>query len=216
MRCLNCQKENTENVNFCIGCGSELVREYDIAKDRGKMEVIGSAAPLSNNKSIYSEGGRLKKIIKGVGFGGLVAGGGVLYLLVFLLRFVFVAIVGLYFIWLSLLLFSNGSIILGLLVLLIGTPLAIGIASYLFFFLFILTILALVIWGISHLLGHNSSFNSSWDIVWLVVKIIVEGIFGFTLVISFIEAFKQRDIKSFFKKSWLYILIFIILGWIFF
>ncbi len=157
-----------------------------------------------------------KRIFKGVGTGGLALGGGFLYLLFIVLRFLFVAAAGLSMVGLAISLFYDGSIVLGLIALIIGTPLAIGLASYLFIFWLFFGILALIIWGIINLLGFNISFNSVWDGVWWAIKILLTGGLALLLGYMFIIAVKNKDITSFFKENWGYIILFVFFLWVFF
>ena len=113
-------------------------------------------------------------------------------------------------------LFSEGSIIWGLVALFIGTPIAIGLASYFFIFFLVLAILALIIWGIVSIFGFDVSFGSVWDGIWLVIKVLILGGMAFFGISAFIEAVKNKDVLSFFKENWFYILIFLFLLWLFF
>ncbi|MBI2328188.1 MAG: hypothetical protein HYU85_00815 [Chloroflexi bacterium] len=136
----------------------------------------------------------IKKIFKGVGTGGLYMGGGALLILFNIVQFVVPAIAGLSMIWWAITLFFEGSIIWGLLVLLIGTPIAIGIASYAAIFLFFIGIIAVIIWGIVSLFGFNVSFGSVWNIIWLVIKILILGGMAFIGVSSFVQAVKENEL----------------------
>jgi len=157
-----------------------------------------------------------KKIFRGVGISGLVVGGGFLYILFTILHFLFVAVAGLSMIGLAISLFSEGSIIWGLVALFIGTPIAIGLAGYFFIFFLILTIVALIIWGVIYLFGFNVSFGSVWDGIWLVIKVLILGGMAFFGISSFVQAIKNKDVVSFFKENWFYILFFFFLFWLFF
>ena len=154
----------------------------------------------------------IKKLLPGLGY-GLYMGGGCLFQLV---QFVVTAVAGLSMIWWAITLFLEGSIIWGLLVLLIGTPIAIGIAAYAAIFLFFIGIIAAIIWGIINLFGFNVSFGGVWSIIWLGIKILVLGCIAFIVGGSFVEAVKENRLKSFFKGSWFYILLFFFLLWFFF
>lgn len=158
----------------------------------------------------------LKKIFKGVGTGGLIVGGGFLYISFTILQFLFIAFAGLSMIGLAISLFSDGSIIWGLAALFIGTPLAIGLASYFFIFFLFLAILTLIIFGVIYLFGFDVSFVSVWDGIWLLIKVLILGGMAFFGISSFIQAVKNKDIASFFKENWFYILIFLFLFWLFF
>lgn len=158
----------------------------------------------------------LKKIFRGAGVGGLVVGGGFLYISFTILQFLFIAFAGLSMIGLAISLFSEGSIIWGLVALFIGTPLVIGFASYFFIFFLALAILALIIWGIIYLFGFNVSFDSVWDGIWLVIKVLILGGMAFFGISSFVQAIKNKNLVSFFKENWFYILLFFFLFWLFF
>ena len=158
----------------------------------------------------------IKKVFKGVGTGGLYIGGGAFLILFTIVQFVVPAVVGLSMIWWAITLFLEGSIIWGLLVLLIGTPIAIGIASYAAIFLFFIGIIAAIIWGIASLFGFNVSFGRVWSIIWLVIKILVLGGIAFVVGSSFVQAVKGKELVSFFKGNWFYILLFFFLFWLFF
>ena len=158
----------------------------------------------------------IKKLFKGVGFGGLYVGGGALLILFNIVQFVVPAVVGLSMIWWAITLFLEGSIIWGLLVLLIGTPIAVGIAAWVSIFLFIIGIIAAIIWGIINLFGFNVSFGGVWDSIWLAIKILILGGIAFVGVSSFVQAVKENELVSFFKGNWFYILLFFFLFWLFF
>ena len=156
------------------------------------------------------------RFVKGFGTGSLYAGGGVLFILFQIIQFAVPAIVGLSMILWAIFEFTEGSIIVGLLVLLIGTPIAIGIAHWAATFIFFLAILALIIWGISNLFGANLSFDSAWDIAWLIIKILVVGGIGYFLIMGFVDAIRTKTIKSFLSGNWFYIIGFCFLFWLFF
>src|SRR3989344_3911686 len=185
-------------------------REDDIESE---SELISSndPQPVTIKKESF-----IKKVFKGVGTGGLVVGGGFLYISFTILQFLFVAFAGLSMIGLAISLFSEGSIIWGLVALFIGTPIAIGLASYFFIFFLFLAILALIIWGIIYIFGFDVSFGSVWDGIWLVIKVLILGGMAFFGVSSLIGAVKNKNVLSFFKENWFYILIFFFLFWLFF
>jgi len=158
----------------------------------------------------------IMKLLKGMRTGGLYVTGGAFLILFQIVQFAVPAVVGLSMIWWAITLFLEGSIIWGLLVLLIGTPIAIGIAFYAAIFLFFIGIIAAIIWGIINLFGFNVSFGSVWGSVWLVIKILVLGGMAFLGVSSFVQAVKENQIASFFKGNWFYILLFFFLFWLFF
>ncbi|MEX0918483.1 MAG: zinc ribbon domain-containing protein [Candidatus Paceibacterota bacterium] len=232
MYCSNCSTKIEEGDKFCKKCGqeqertvidNEKVEENDFTEAENQYDEINDEE--NENEVIPTEAFEvqpvrkesfLKKIFKGVGTGGLVVGGGFLYISFTILQFLFVAFAGLSMIGLAISLFSEGSIIWGLVALFIGTPLAIGFAIYFFIFFLFLGIISLIIWGVIYLFGFNVSFGSVWDGIWLVIKILILGGIAFFGVSSFIEAVKNKNILSFFKENWFYILIFFFLFWLFF
>src|SRR3989338_1290661 len=232
MFCLSCGLKIEESDKFCKKCGQEQrlittdyekVEENDLVENKNKyddMDDIENENKITPSKDpeavIIKEENFLKKIFKGVGTGGLVVGGGFLYISFTILQFLFVAFAGLSMIGLAISLFSEGSIIWGLVALFIGTPIAIGLASYFFIFFLFLSILALIIWGIIYLFGFNVSFGSVWDGIWLLIKMLILGGMAFFGVSSFVQAVKNKDVLSFFKENWFYIIIFFFLFWLFF
>jgi hypothetical protein len=176
------------------------IKDYDLATPIAK----------SPKKSIF------KIFFKGMGTGSLIAGGGILYILFSILQFAFTAIVGLGMIGWAINAFSKGSIIVGLLVLLIGTPLAIGFSYWAFFFLLILAILSAIIWGIAHIFGFSISFASAGDFVWTIIKVLILGGMAFVGIVGFVEAIKKKRPLYFFKEYWLGMLLFCFLFWLFF
>jgi len=232
MFCSNCGTKIEEGDKFCKKCGQEQertiidsakVEENDFVESENQYDDIDDVE--NENEIIPTEAFEvqaikkesfLKKIFKGVGTGGLVVGGGFLYISFTILQFLFVALAGLSMIGLAISLFSEGSIIWGLVALFIGTPIAIGLASYFFIFFLFLTILALIIWGIIYIFGFNVSFGNVWDGIWLVIKVLILGGMAFFGVSSFIEAVKNKNVLSFFKENWFYILVFFFLFWLFF
>jgi hypothetical protein len=231
MYCKKCGEKLEQGDKFCNNCGQDQLA-ITINEESENNNLLGSEYRNNNIDDIENESELVssddpqiapfkkesffKKIFKGVGVGGLVVGGGFFYVSLIILRFLFVAFAGLSMIGLAISLFSEGSIIWGLIVLFIGTPIAIGLASYCFIFFLILAIFALIIWGIIYIFGFNVSFVSVWDGIWLVVKILILGSMAFLMISSFIEAIKNKDIVSFFKENWFYILIFFFLFWLFF
>lgn len=202
------EKETNENEG-------ENENEFDEKDDNLKeTSVVGFDDEILTRevpkKSIF------KKIFRGAGYGSLIVGGGILYILFNILQFVVPAIVGLSMIWWAIVEFLRGSIIVGLLVLLIGTPIAIGIANWVSIPLFFLAILAVIIWGIIHLFGFSVSFGNVWDVIWLVIKTLLLGGMAFLGINEFIKAIKEKRIVNFFKKNWFYILLFFFLLWLFF
>jgi len=230
MFCSNCGSKIEESDKFCKKCGqeqglittdNEKVEESDLVENENKYDDVDNIEnkiiPSKDPEAvIIKKENFLKKIFKGVGTGGLVVGGGFLYISFTILQFLFVAFAGLSMIGLAISLFSEGSIIWGLVALFIGTPIAIGLASYFFIFFLFLAILALIIWGIIYIFGFDVSFGSVWDGIWLVIKVLILGGMAFFGVSSFIEAVKNKNVLSFFKENWFYILIFFFLFWLFF
>jgi len=230
MFCIKCGEKLERRDRFCKNCGQdqELTITSNEKSDNNFLEsadrddindVENENELISSDDSqtvVFKKESFLKKIFKGAGVGGLVVGGGFLYIAFFILQFLFVAAAGLSMIWLAVSLFSEGSIIWGLVVLFIGTPIAIGLAGYFFIFFLALTILALIIWGIIYLFGFNVSFSSVWDSIWLIIKILILGGMAFFGISSFVQAVKNRDVVSFFKETWFYILLFVFLFWLFF
>lgn len=232
MFCSNCGTKIEEGDKFCKKCGQEQrltvidnekadendflepENQYDDSND-GENENRIIPVEAFEVQEVRKEG-FLKKVFKGIGIGGLVVGGGFLYISFTILRFLFVAFAGLSMIGLAISLFSEGSIIWGLVALFIGTPLAIGLASYFFIFFLFLAILALIIWGIIYLFGFDVSFGSVWDGIWLLIKVLILGGMAFFGISEFIQAVKSSDVTSFFKENWFYILLFLFLFWLFF
>ncbi|MEK7076269.1 MAG: zinc ribbon domain-containing protein [Patescibacteria group bacterium] len=230
MFCSNCGSKIEESDKFCKKCGQEqglITTDNEKVEESGLVENENKYDDVKDieNEIISSETSEvitikkenfLKKVFKGVGVGGLVVGGGFLYISFTILRFLFIAFAGLSMIGLAISLFSEGSIIWGLVALFIGTPIAIGLASYFFIFFLFLAILALIIWGIIYIFGFDVSFGSVWDGIWLVIKVLILGGMAFFGVSSFIEAVKNKNVLAFFKENWFYILIFFFLFWLFF
>ncbi|KUK66437.1 MAG: hypothetical protein XD85_0222 [Parcubacteria bacterium 34_609] len=231
MFCIKCGEKLKRGDKFCKNCGQNQLaitnseesdnnnllgsedHDNDIDDIERENELISSNGPqtVTIKKESFIE-----KIFKGAGVGGLVVGGGFLYISFTILQFLFVAFAGLSMIGLAISLFSEGSIIWGLVALFIGTPLAIGLASYFFIFFLALAILALIIWGIIYLFGFNISFGNVWDGIWLVIKVLILGGMAFFGISSFVQAVKKNELVSFFKENWFYILIFFFLFWLFF
>lgn len=222
MFCSNCGTKIEESDRFCKKCGQEqnLIVASNGKEDDNDFDYIEKQNGLipsdDSRTTTLKKENLLKKIFRGVGTGGLVAGGGFLYISFIILQFLFVAFVGLSMIGLAISLFSEGSIIWGLVALFIGTPIAIGLANYFFIFFLALSILALIIWGIIYIFGCDVSFISVRDGIWLVIKILILGGMAFFGISSFIEAVKNKNVVSFFKENWFYILVFFFLFWLFF
>lgn len=157
-----------------------------------------------------------KRFFRGAGISSLVVTGGLLSILFYILQFVFVASIGLGVFYWAISLFMEGAIIGGLLVLFIVTPLAIGLASWAFWFLFIVAVLALIIWGVTTLFGLNLSFDNIWDIIWFVLMVFLLGGMAFFGISEFIEATRRGRVSDFFRDYWFGILLFFFLFWLFF
>ncbi|TFB08172.1 hypothetical protein E3V08_05135 [Candidatus Atribacteria bacterium MT.SAG.1] len=179
----------------------ELSPDYD-------WDILTTKSP--KEKSIF------RKILEGFGIGSLFVGGGILFILFSILQFLFTAFIVLSTIGWAISLFIEGSIFWGLLVLLIGTPLAMGLAHWLFFYLIILGILSAILWGIATILGFDISFWTAWDNIWVIIKIAILGIIAICGIAGFIEAVKEKNVLGFFKDYWLGILLFCFLFWLFF
>src|SRR3989338_9200483 len=190
MFCLSCGSKIEKSDKFCKKCGQEQslittdekMEENDLVENENKHDDVDD---IENEKGItpskdpeaviIKKENFIKKIFKGVGTGGLVVGGGFLYVSFTILQFLFVVSAGMSMIGLAISLFSEGSIIWGLVALFIGTPIAIGLASYFFIFFLFLTILALIIWGSIYIFGFDVSFGSVWDGIWLIIKVFILG-----------------------------------------
>jgi|AntAceMinimDraft_18_1070375.scaffolds.fasta_scaffold09436_6 hypothetical protein len=183
--------------------------ENKIIKNEKEIDRDPYLEEPPKRKSIF------KKIFKGVGYGGFFVGSGIIGILYFILNFLLIASVGLGMIGIAIRMFMEGSILWGILVLL-GTPLAIGLASYLFFFFMILGVFSLILWGIATILGFDISFWTAKDIVWLIGKIIILGIMAGLGIMGLTEAIKEKNILGFFKDFWWGILFFCFLFWLFF
>jgi hypothetical protein len=169
-----------------------------------------STTEPSKKKSIF------RKILTGLGYGSLFVSGGIITVILYILNFLFVAFVALSVIGWAIILFMEGSILWGLLVLLILTPLAIELAHWLFFYWIILMVFSLILWGVVTIFGLDISFWEAGSIIWLLGKIAILGIMALFGIMGFIEAIKERDILEFFKDYWLGILFFCFLFWLFF
>lgn len=160
-----------------------------------------------------------KKVFKGIGVGGLVIGGGFISIVFYVLNFLFVAGVGLSMIWLVIRLFIEHSYVWALVALAL-TPIAIGLATYLFIYLLFLAVLTLIIWGGAHLFGINLSFADLFDNVWhtiyLIVMLLLAGGMTYSLIGTFVQAVKGKQVVSFLKKNWFILIVIIFLFWMFF
>lgn len=149
----------------------------------------------------------IKKLLPGLGY-GLYMGGGCLFQLV---QFVVIAVAGLSMIWWAITLFLDGSIIWGLVVLLVGTPIAIGIASWAAIFLFFIGIVAAIIWGIINLFGFNVSFGGVWDVIWLGLTILALVGIAFMVVNSLVRAIFKGEMNWFRRHlNWTYVLAYLL------
>lgn len=88
---------------------------------------------------------KIKKILQSIGMGGLVMGGVGASLIVHILQIIFVWGAGLSTVLYGITLILNGSTFWGLIVLFIGTPIAVSITSFLFPFFIFFLIIALII-----------------------------------------------------------------------
>jgi len=147
------------------------------------------------------------KLGTGIGY-GLFAGGGCLFQLV---QFVVVAVAGLGMIWWAITLFMEGSILLGIVVLLIGTPLAIGIAGWLAPFIFIMGIITAIIWGAIKLFGSDVSFGSVWDTIFLVITILFLALLALGVLSSLFKAIFKGEMNWFRRHlNWSYVLAYLL------
>jgi len=201
-KCSGCGQVYDDSAEIC-NCGQQL--SLSVIAERIDEGEIQQESPIYR-KSIF------KKVLTGGGWGGLIAG----FWVFNILQFIFVACAGLSMVGLAIKLFIQGSIIWGLVVLFIGTPLAIALTSYFFIFFLIMAIVALMIWGLSHLFGFNVSFSNAWDGVWFGVKALILGIMFFGGIGIFISAIREKKVLGFFKEAWLGILLFCFFFWLFF
>lgn len=157
-----------------------------------------------------------RKIFSRIGIGGVVVGGSLFSLILVVIRFLYITFAGLSMVWCAIILFQKGSIVWGLIALIIGTPLAIGIASYLFLYLLLFSIATLIIWGIASIFGVHASFGNIWELLLSAVKVLIVGAMAFFGVSEFVRSIKQKRVLDFFKGNWFYFLIFLFLFWLFF
>lgn len=220
MYCSNCGNKNKEEANFCINCGIKIDiithEETDVLEylDNNPDTIVKSDTNevINDNK----DKNFTKKVFNGIGVGGAYIGGGILLLILTVVRFLYIASAGISMVWASIALFKSGSIFLGIVVLLIGTPVAISIASYFFLPLLLFSILTLIVWGIASILGFDISFSNVWDMLWFGVKILILGAIAFWGISSFIKSVRENKTLNFFKENWFYILIFLFIFWLFF
>lgn len=157
--------------------------------------------PKPETNEVYScKESKIKSVFKNVGYWVIGLGGFGTMWIVNILQFFFSAIAGLGSIYSAIILFKKGSILLGLIVLLIVTPLVIWVVNTFFPFWLILSILISVLWGISKIIGLNISFENffskGWNILWGLFWIIL-GLFLLYCVIRLIII----GIRKLMKKS---------------
>ncbi|MFC2034035.1 hypothetical protein ACFLTT_01335 [Chloroflexota bacterium] len=212
IKCPECGENNTyinpPEPNKKYRCGKcKVIFTYQQTIDAPNLQTIDT--PSKRNFSI-------KGIGKGIGQGTLIASGGTLLLVFNVLQFIFVASAGLGTVWGAITLFMDGSILWGLVVLFIGTPISIALAQWLFIPLFFISIIVAIIWGLANLFGFDVSFDSAWSFVWFIGTILIIGFMAFFGVTGFVEAIKSNRVLGYFKENWFYILIFCGLFWWFF
>lgn len=209
--CIECGSKLKRGSLFCSKCGVKVKQKKKIDKElflNYDWDISTTEPP--KKKSIF------RKIFKGLGYGGVFVGGGVLFLLFNILHFLFYVGVGLLMIGWAISLFMKGSIIWGLVVLLLGTPIAVAIAQVAFIPILILFIIIGIIWGLLRLVGFSFSFEQVGGGAWMLLKLfIIGGMFVYGVVL-FREAAKEKNIKGFFKEHWWAILLFCFLFWLFF
>lgn len=191
-------------------------RDNEEAKPTEEADIVGSDVLEGELVEPQKQQNIFVRFVKGMGTGGMYVGGGVLFILFQIVQFAIPAVVGLLMIWWAISSFMDGSILVGLLVLLIGTPIAIGLSHWLAIYVFFLAILAFIIWGISSLFGVGLSFDNAWDIGSLIVKVVIVGGLGYFLVTMLVDAIRSKTVGNFLKETWFYILIFCLLFWWFF
>lgn len=201
-KCSKCGQVYNDTAEIC-NCGQQL--SLTVTPERFDEEEPQQEHPVYR-ESIF------KRILIGAGGFGLVYGS----CLFSILQYLYIALAGLSMIALAIKLFSAGSIIWGLVALLIGTPIAMMIAGFFFIFIFILTIIALIIWGASFIFGFNIPFSSAWDIVWFGGKSLLLGGLAFLGITGLISAIRENKMLGFFKEYWWVILAFCFLFWSFF
>lgn len=214
MYCSQCGEKIKEDAQFCVECGNEVEIENNrgvgIFEDSDQNVDTQVLKDNSINQNIF------KKIFKGIGVGGVIIGGGLLSLILSVLRFLYIAFAGLSTIWLAVVLFQKGSIFFGLIVLIIGTPISIGIASYFFLPVLFLSILTLIIWGIISVFGISISIDTVWAWVWFIIKVLVVGSMAYLGISDFVESIRKKQVGNFFRDNWFYIPLFFFLLWLFF
>lgn len=118
------------------GIDEEPYSDYD---DYDSGYDLDTPLEAPKKKSIF------RKILGAVGMGGLITGWVGLFGIMFFLHIIFVWGAGLSMISYGVYLLVNGSILWGLIVLFIGTPIAVGIAEFLFPFWMIILIIGIII-----------------------------------------------------------------------
>ena len=154
--------------------------------------------------------GVIKKFFEFLGIGTLVAGSWIFYIFNFLI----VASTGLLMIYWAIKMFLEGSIIIGLLVLLIGTPIMVGIAQQFSVFYFLFMVIALILWAIINLFGLDISFGSVFDSTWLIIRLIGFIYLLWYVVFGLYEAIKRNELLEFLKDNWYLILFFLFVIWL--
>ncbi len=222
MYCTNCGHEIEPGDKFCEHCGKRQLYLTDEGEsshitsiEENHLDPVDTMDYVDNTQFDYK--GNVtkiekekfpKKLFKGVKISGMFLGSGFLYSIFTILNFLFIAFSGLAMIGLAISLFSEGSVFWGLIALFIGTPIAIGLASYSFIFFLILGVIALIIWGIISIFGFEVSFSNVWADVWTFLIPLVIVVFGISV---FLNSVKNGSVKSFIKENWFYIIIYLIL-----
>lgn len=150
---------------------------------------------IVKEKNITKVGSPLKKIFTKVGYASLVGSGCFLSSAIGIFQFICTAGVGILMVIRAIYFFTHGSIIWGLVMLFIATPLAIGIVSYLFIPVLFLAVFSLLVWGIMHLFGITIVFYNMWSYVWFGVKTLIAGSIVVFCSIYLIQAIKDKKIK---------------------
>lgn len=209
-----------EEAKFCKNCGTkteiENQEEIDLFEYSNNDTDVTKIPESEILKDDHNKVNNFKKMFKGIGIGGAVIGGGLIYLFFSVVRFLYIASAGLSMVWLAINLFQGGSIVWGLVFLIIGTPIAIGIASYLFLPLLIFSILTLIIWGVISIFVIHVSFGDIWYWLWFIIKIFLIVMMLYLWISEFIESIKKKQVSYFFKENWFYIPLFFLLFWLFF
>jgi len=192
-------------------------------KEEKQEEPLNTSNPLADNlmnneRDTLStrKKNKVKRFLRGIGLGFLYVSGTWFSCLLGVVCLIFMAGAVIAVIGFAISLIISGSIFLGIIVLLIGTPIALALASYLFpFWLFLATISG-IIWLVVKIFSLDISFENIMDSVWRIVSFCIYLFFTFWLAKGFIEAFKTKSVKSFLKETWFYILLFFLFLWILF